>query len=309
MKIAWVTGAAGFIGGAVARQLASGGWRVIGIGHGSPQEAQDLACGIHLWHGCDIAVGPLEALLETEGCLPALVVHAAGTGTVGASLNEPLREFHRTVTATAELLDTLRRCAPNARVVIISSAAVYGIQADRPIEETTASRPYSPYACHKMMVEEIALLHRRQYQTDCRIVRLFSVYGPGIRKQLLWELAVRLKAKPGKVQLSGTGDETRDFLHVDDAASLIAFVAHAKDAPTIINGGRGVAVTVSNLAQHLAERLSPKTSIQFDGQNRPGDPPHLVADITKAQSLGFRSRWTLERGLDDYTAWISAVTA
>lgn len=101
-----------------------------------------------------------------------------------ASFANPLENFSRTVSTSARLLDWLRVAAPEARVVAASNAAVYGAQYDGPIEEDFATHPFSPYGHHKLMMEQLCREYADTFRLRCTIVRLFSVYGPWLRKQL-----------------------------------------------------------------------------------------------------------------------------
>src|SRR5262249_35777614 len=153
------------------------------------------------------------------------VVHAAGSGSVGSSFTAPLRDFERGVATTATLLDILRRVAPKAMVVIPSSAAVYGTQPEGKIAEDAPLAPISPYGAHKLAAELICRQAHFNFGQPVTVLRLFSLYGPGLRKQLLWDLAARLRAQPARILLGGTGTETRDLLFIDDAVELIWRVA------------------------------------------------------------------------------------
>ena len=140
------------------------------------------------------------------------------------------------------------------------------------------------------------------------IIRFFSAYGPGLRKQLLWELGSRLLRAPVEVELGGTGEEARDFLFVDDAVELVRHCAglgrHAE--PLVLNGATGLAVTVREAAGALALALDAQTAIGFSGAGRPGDPARLVADVRRAATSGFRARIPFEDGVARYAGWLKA---
>ena len=142
-------------------------------------------------------------------------------------------------------------------------------------------------------------------------MRFFSIYGPGLRKQLLWELAGRAAAGPEAITLSGRGDEARDFLFVHDAVRLVAGLAGLERgaAPGVVNGGTGEAVTVRRAAQTLCRALGLQTRIEFSGAVREGDPKSLVADPAVAQALGFTPEVSLDAGLARFAAWFRAVQA
>jgi UDP-glucose 4-epimerase len=278
MKAAVVTGAAGFIGAAVARALESERFTVYAAGTSS-------------------AADPLTP--ERVAALPAfeLLVHCAGSSSVGASLQDPERELAKTVPPLQAVLDHVRTKQPHARVVLLSSAAVYGNAARVPTPETCPAAPVSAYGEHKRMCEELCVASG----IAAVIVRLFSVYGPGLRKQLLWD-ACR-KADRGELTFAGTGDEERDWLHIDDAAALIVRAAQEASASVpIFNGASGAGVRVRDVVGQIYRELGAGQP-QFSGAARAGDPQRYVGDITRARALGWSPRILIERGIAQYVAW------
>jgi UDP-glucose 4-epimerase len=306
MKRLWITGAHGFIGRYVAQAFARAGWSVFGIGHGSWREAEARSWGLEYWLEADITPESLKTLSATAGT-PDVIFHAAGGSSVAQSVTHPVRDFDRTVGTTSVLLDTLRRADPDALLVLPSSAAVYGIAGNGPIKESVALNPVSPYGLHKCLAEHLVRGAHQLGGFRYAIIRYFSIYGPGLRKQLLWDLAQKLSSKPKDVVLFGTGEETRDFLHVEDAARFAVTVAEkmAGRDPLIVNGGSGDCVPVRYIAKTLGDLLSPQTEIRFNGTQRSGDPVHYQADTDLMRRLGFRPEWSLEKGVANYVDWFA----
>jgi UDP-glucose 4-epimerase len=306
MKRLWITGAHGFIGRHVAQAFAQAGWSVLGIGHGLWREAEARSWGIEYWLESDIAPGSLKTLYAVAGA-PDVIFHAAGGSSVAESVTDPVRDFDRTVRTTALLLDTIRRAAPDALMMLPSSAAVYGIASNGPIKETASVNPVSPYGLHKCMAEHLVKGAHQLFGLRSAIIRYFSIYGPGLRKQLLWDLAQKLSSRPKDIVLFGTGEETRDFLHVEDAAGLAVLVAEkmAGRDSLIVNGGSGDCIPVRYIAKTLGGLLSPETEIRFNGTQRTGDPFHYQADTQLMKHLGFRPMWNLEKGMAGYVSWLA----
>ena len=130
--------------------------------------------------------------------------------------SDPFADFQRTVGSTAALLEYIRVDCPGAALVYPSSAAVYGHAVQLPMQEDGPLRPVSPYGVHKKFAEDLIRSHCVMFGLRASIVRLFSIYGEGFRKQLLWDACRKLLA--GEREFFGIGDETRDWLHVDDAS-------------------------------------------------------------------------------------------
>ncbi|SEH30234.1 NAD-dependent epimerase/dehydratase family protein [Magnetospirillum fulvum] len=298
-----ITGAAGFLGRHVAAYFARAGWQVLGIGNGrlSPDEQAEI--GLARWLQSPIEAAALGTLFA-EGGVPDVVVHAAGGASVRAAFEDPEADRRRTVGGTQSLLEALRRWAPAARLVLPSSAAVYGNDHPNPIPEDAQPAPISAYGRHKLEAEELCLAAARDHGQPLAIVRFFSLYGAGLRKQIFWDLWNKM-AGGGRIVLGGTGDETRDFLHVWDAAQLLFHLAdHAKaHRPTIVNGGTGHATTIRDAARQLERACACDTEIVFDGHSRPGDPVDLVAAIDRLAATGYRHRIHFADGLADYAVW------
>lgn len=304
--VAFVTGAGGFLGGAAATGLLRAGWTVAGFGH--PPRNPDV--GVELWEAGPVTRASLAAAALALG-EPAVVFHAAGGGSVGASLADPEADAARTIGSLAETMAFIGDDAPHARLVYPSSAAVYGASQPGPIPEDAPLEPISPYGTHKREAEALIVEAARAFGLDAVILRFFSVYGPGLRKQLPWELAGRLWAEPARVELSGDGEEVRDFLHVDDAVRLVGLAAALPRTPSprVINGGSGRPTTVRELAQGLRAALGSPSRIAFSGEARPGDPRSLLADPGRARALGFAPRIDLGQGLRGFAGWAAAAKA
>jgi len=303
MATIWITGARGFIGRHLARRLARSGDRIAGIGHGIWPQAEAARWGLTDWLNADVDGANLTRLAETGGA-PDCVYHLAGGSSVGASLDAPLEDFRRTAASSAELLEWTCSNAPDAAVVAISSAAVYGDGHDGPIDEDGPVRPFSPYGFNKYVMEQLCRSYAQSAGSRVAIVRLFSIYGTELTKQLLWDLCTRLEADGEAPVLAGTGEELRDWLHVDDVAELLEkAAARASPEVTLVNGGRGAGLSVRSVVELVRAAWGDAPPVSFSGSRRPGDPFSLVAGTRRLEEWGFRSSVTPERGIADYVDW------
>lgn len=303
----WVTGAHGFIGRHVARACADAGQKVAGIGHGAwpPVEAQ--RAGVGHWLNGDVSSSNLGTLRSLSGT-PDVVVHLAGGSSVGSAIAQPREDFGRTVTSTAELYEWLRQESPESKVVAVSTAAVYGANHGGMIGEEAALRPYSPYGFHKVMMESICDSYGASYGIRSVVARLFSVYGPGLKKQLLWDVCTKLNNNSDEVELGGTGSELRDWVAVSDAAQIISGLVRvaSADVPKF-NVGTGIGTSVLDVAQCLIGAWhgsrDAATRMSFTGHSRQGDPFSLVASPHKIHGLGFKCDVAVAAGISRYVAW------
>jgi UDP-glucose 4-epimerase len=298
---ALVTGAFGFLGRHVSRACAQAGYSVRGIGHGLWARAEWSDWGLSEWQASDVT----PEAMELHAGEPTLIVHCAGSGSVGFSILNPAQDFDRTVGTTCSVLDYMRLHCPQARLVLPSSASVYGNALTMPISLTAPLGPVSPYGVHKRMAEELCLSYAQHFGTSVAIVRLFSVHGVGLRKQLLWDACIKLSRGPAT--FSGTGRDMRDWLHVDDAAKLLVAVGQAgSSSPMVINGGTGVGVPTVRIVETIASAFGRDADVQFSGAARPGDPLHLIADMSGTDVLGWRPERTLSLELERYVKWFKA---
>jgi UDP-glucose 4-epimerase len=217
-------------------------------------------------------------------------------------MTDPYSDFNRTLATTAVILEFVRVNCPEAVLIYPSSAAVYGVAARLPIAEDSALHPASAYGVHKRCAEDLVIGHARLFGIRAAIIRLFSVYGEHFRKQLLWDACRRIR--DNETTFFGTGSETRDFLHVSDAAKLIVTsVAYASAACPIVNGGSGISASIKQVLTDLFDLLGRSDKPSFDGSQRPGDPRDYRADITKASEWGWSPKIALSDGLRGYVSW------
>lgn len=302
----WITGAAGFIGRHLARELRVAGKNVIGLGHGSCSQEQANEWGFaHLISG-DICITNLRSLCTSFG-IPDVIFHLAGGSTVAAAISNPLDDFFRTVSGTAELLEWMRVDSPRTKLVAVSSAAVYGSGHEGCILEDAALVPFSPYGHHKRIMEELCRSYAASYGLKVSIARLFSVYGTGLKKQLLWDLCTRLKAGKQPFVLGGTGDELRDWTDVRDVVRALNLLSTQASAEVVVvNVGTGSGSSVRQIANGIARHWplsDAEFEFQFSGQSRPGDPFSLVANVARLKTLGFVCERPVDDGLAAYVKW------
>lgn len=296
-----VTGATGFVGSHAAAGLAAA-HTVVGIGRAA------LAVGTPGWRyvRLDPAGPDLPGFLRELS--PDHVIHCAGSGLVGPSFDDPVRDFQAGPGLTFALLDALRQAAPGASVIFVSSAAVYGAPDAPVIDASFPLRPISPYGFHKVICETVFKEFSEVYGLDAVILRVFSLYGAGLRKQVVWDIC--RKSQGGLVNLFGTGQETRDFLHIQDFVRLLHLLVEKKKRRGLYNVGSGRAVTIDELARRVTVDLGrPDVPIAFDGREHKGYPRRWLADVTDLDALGFAPEITLEAGIEEYCRWFSSPAA
>jgi UDP-glucose 4-epimerase len=274
-----ITGSNGFVGGSVGRWAAHAGHEVLGVARAS-QPA--LA-----WPGAYMQADALTSdLVEVVSAFaPDVVLHGAGTASVGASLKTPLDDLRASVLTWANTLDSVRRSGLRPVLLFPSSAAVYGNTTELPLREEFSPQPISPYGFHKAMCEQLAREYAECFDLRVVVCRLFSLFGPRQRRLLVWELYRQCVSATETIWLEGTGAETRDYLHIDDvAAALIALASAQMQTGAVpsclfVNVASGTETSVLELARFVRDQVAPDKEIRCRGLVRRGDPPAWRASI------------------------------
>lgn len=233
-------------------------------------------------------------------------INASGSRGVGFSIENLELDHKLNVTNVALMLDALKGTNPRCKFINLSSAAIYGNHGNLPLKEDFAPAPISPYGKHKL---ESELLLKERYNKDglrtCSL-RIFSVYGPGLKKQIFWDMYQKTKLPDShEVRLFGTGEEIRDFIFVSDLMNAIeATMQNAVFSGEAINVASGSEITVRNAASLFLKCLDNSCNLHFIGTHKSGDPECLKADITRLKNLGFKSQTSFETGIKLYVQWL-----
>jgi UDP-glucose 4-epimerase len=300
-----VTGAAGFIGSHLVEALIGAGHRPLAV-----DTPRAWARSSNLSH----RAGSFDqlALELTEGeigvCLraqrPATIFHLSGFASVPASVREPLHDYDRNTRATLHLLEAVRAESPGSRIVFTSSAAVYGEGQGVAFCEDDPVRPMAPYAVSKLAAEGYLALYARLFGLRTATVRLFPNYGPRLRAHVVYDLMVKIRDNPREVTIEGDGRQVRDFVYVSDTIdALMIVVAAAPMEGEIYNVGTGQPVTVTQIAELLAERMGASPRFAYTTAMAPGVSTSWIADIARLRRLGYFPRVGIAKGLARTVDW------
>jgi UDP-glucose 4-epimerase len=302
MKTVLVTGGAGFLGRQIAREFVNAGAKVICVDAVPPENAPTGAT--LAYHQLQLPNPRLVVLLRAEP--PDICIHCAGRASVPFSMSDPAADFRDNTALTFEMLEALRHGAPQCGFLLLSSAAVYGNPPTLPVREDGQCAPLSPYGFHKWMCELLCQEFAKVHGMRTASVRIFSAYGAGLRRQVIWDICAKALAT-GHLPLRGTGAESRDFIHaIDIARALVLLAQNADWNAAVYNLASGVETTIAALAARMVELLGCKVAPEFDGHRSAGEPTRWQADITKIRALGFSPTVTLDRGLAAMATWARA---
>lgn len=307
-----VTGGAGFIGSHIVHALLARGESVRvfdNFSSGKRENLPDLDASkkdgrLEVLEG-DLrdASRVADALRDVE-----VVFHEAAFVSVVESMEKPQECFDVNITGTSLLLQAAR-AADVRRVVMASSAAVYGDSDVIPLTEDLPLRPLSPYAVSKRVDEMFAALYTQAFGLEAVALRYFNVYGPRQRPDSMYAAAVPIFIRnlcDGKpVTIFGDGGQTRDLIFVGDVARANLLAAqHPAAAGEVFNVCTGQETRILDLVENLYKQF-PDTSPPVFREPRPGDIYKSLGNPVRAgKIIGFRPQVSLAEGLKETVAWM-----
>jgi UDP-glucose 4-epimerase len=303
-----VTGGAGFIGSALIRRLVARGDRARAIDDLSVGSRTNLA-GV----ACELTVARIEDAAALAAVLEGAdaIVHLAARAGIPDSVTDPLGTFEANVTRTVELLEAGRHAGVR-RFVLASSNAVLGPH-DPPADENVVARPSSPYGASKLAGEAYVSAYAATYGLAGCSLRFSNAYGPrSLHKKSVVAAWCRAALAGQPITIHGDGQQTRDFVHVDDLAGAIAAALAAPEdavAGEVFQVGTGRETTVNELAAGLGAALGAPLTV-VHGPEREGDVVRNTSRVERAaERLGWRAAIGLEEGLRETVEWYRAALA
>lgn len=296
-----VTGAGGFLGSHIANYFCGNGYRVAAVGRCNAASIDSSYSNFPRLYGMTLPDARFVAAVKEFK--PDLVVHCAGTASVGESVHDPYGDFQRMVDVCAFTLETLRTCSPGSHFCLLSSAAVYGNPLHLPVSEHDLCKPVSSYGYHKLLCETLAEEYAKLHGLKVTVLRIFSAYGERLWKQVIHDLCYKfLRDEFRSAELFGSGEESRDFIHAVDVARAIHCL-YENGSDGIYNVASGNQTTIKALAALIQLKLGSRKDIVFTGVNRAGDPLYWQANVSKLQSVGYRQSISLPEGIERYCEW------
>ena len=299
-----VTGGAGFIGSNLVQRLVTLGHSVtilddFSTGHRSNL---DRVTGVRLVEGDvrdSVAVDSVVAGSD-------VVFHLAASVGNQKSIEDPQRDMETNALGTLLLLEAVRRHCVK-RVVVSSSAAIFGELRTVPIAEDHPVEPDSPYGCSKLYEEKLSLSYGRLYGIQVACLRYFNVYGKNKRYDAYGNVIpkfVRLALRGEPLVIFGDGNQTRDFLNVSDVVEANMNAGMRPRVHGAYNIGSGTRVSINKLVDILSQVIGRDLKRTY-APPRVGDVLDSVADIARAhEELGFSPSVGLEPGLEEYVCWM-----
>lgn len=276
-----ITGGAGFIGSHLADALLAKGYSVRVLDDLSTGKRSNLQLDdprIELIEG-DVADAALVARVMVGCCA---VAHLAAVASVQASVDDPVRTHQSNFIGTLNVCEAMRQAGVK-RVLFASSAAIYGNNGEgQSIDEDTAKAPLTPYASDKLAGEYYLDFYRRQHGLEPAVFRFFNIFGPRQDPSSPYSGVISIfseRAVKGlPITVFGDGEQTRDFVYVED---LVDLLVQAIEAPALevgaVNVGWNQATTLKQMLQALREVVGDLPPITY-GPARSGDIRHSRAN-------------------------------
>ncbi len=292
-----ITGGAGFLGSALANRLVADGNDVRVLDDLSSGDRNKLNASVHFTRGDVNDIPSLWTMLQDVDC----VYHLAARVSVAQSVLYPRDYNHVNVGGTVSLMEAMRDVGIR-RVVLTSSGAIYGQQADQPVRESDPPKPDSPYAVSKWASENYVHTIGQLWGIETVALRIFNAFGPG--QQLPVSHApvvpgfINAVLTGGSIVIYGDGEQSRDFVFVDDVVDAMVNAATAMNINRkVINIGSGNETTVKELAS-LIEAVTGRKAERVWNRQKTGGVKRLVADIAMAREyLGFQPSRSLDEAL------------
>ena len=291
-----VTGGAGFIGSNLVDQLVKKGHKVIVLDNFSTGRKSNLS------QHTKKSVKIVKIDISENGRLDKYfkgvryVFHLAGIADIVPSIEDPHKYFKSNVIGTMNIV----RAAKNAKIkkfIYAASASCYGFPKKFPTKENEKIKPMYPYSFVKWQAEELVMHWTKIFDFPAVSLRFFNTYGPRSRTSGAYGavfgvfFAQKLANKP--LTIVGNGNQTRDFIHVDDLVSAIIKAAQSKKVGEIYNGGSGKEVTVNKIAKLIGGK-------RIHIPKRPGEPDRSLADISKIKrDLKWKPKIKIEKGVKE----------
>jgi len=303
----FVTGCTGFIGSQLTRKLVGKGESIYAlVRHTTRRDYAALGDAVEDVRFIEGDLNDFHSLQSAvEFCAPQVVVHLAALTPVRLSFDDPFPYLRVNTVGTCNLVHVLLERAPRAKLIVASSAEVYGWQPSAPIQESATLHPSSPYGVSKAAADEYVQMAMRVYGLRGVVLRCNNTYGRSHDAQFITEYLISSMLRGGPVYV-GTPSHIRDYMYADDHVNAYLLAIQKEDGVgNVFNVSPGNPVSNIQLAMRIAELINYKGKI-IQSSYPPGyprrpsnvDTDYIVLDSSKIQmELGWKPSVTLEEGL------------
>ncbi len=304
MSLYLVTGAAGFIGGALAKRLIENGHEVVTIDNLSTGAQSNIPKGVHFIEGDCQDIQIINSLTDFQF---EAIYHIAGQSSGEISFDNPMYDLQTNAQSTLLLM---KYAMANAckKFIYASTMSVYGDQPEEPISEICSTKPKSFYGVGKLASEHYMRIYS-DLGLQCTALRLFNVYGPGQNmdnmRQGMVSIFVSQAIKYGHILVKGDKKRFRDFVYISDVvdAFISAAIENKGNSYSCFNVCNQKPCTVEELINSIRSNFENEVSVEFKGST-PGDQFGIYGDNNQLKShLNWKPKVTLDEGLSLMCKW------
>ena len=290
-----ITGSQGYIAKNVAKKLQKKNFNVYGIGRGE-WEKNDYK----KWGYLNQINGKLNKKnLSKLNLKFDFIIHCAGSGLVGLKKKV---DFMNNVKSTISLIDFIRKTQKKTKIIFMSSYSIYGNDFEDRISEKSATKPVSTYAINKKKAENLLLNFSKKYESDLMILRISSLYGEGLKKQLIYDACSKISK--GFNNFYGTGKEKRDFIHISDLVNIVSYFCMKGFSNTnIINCGSGKGIRIKDVLKLISSNFNMSNKIIFNKKKLNSNPINLISNIEQLKKIGVKPNKDFRIGVKHYVKW------
>ena len=302
-----VTGGAGFIGSNLVSHLIADNNSVTVLDNFMSGYRSNLDS----FPGINIIEGDIRDKNAVEKAMHGaeVVFHLAASVGNKRSIDQPILDAEINVIGTLQVLEAARKKGVR-KIVTSSSAGIFGELKTIPIKEDHPIEPDSPYGCTKLCEEKLCLSYAKLYDIEAVCLRYFNVYGPNQRFDAYGNVIpifVFRMIRNEPIIIYGDGEQTRDFVHVDDVVQANIRAADSIGVNGAFNIASGKRVTINRLVDIITRGNSTKIKIEHSPE-RPGDVRHSLADLSLAlEKINYTPTVDFERGIEQYVKWARTI--
>jgi len=297
-----VSGGAGFIGSHLTDKLMDKGHNVVVVDNLSTGKKENLNPKAKFYEA-DICNSEISQIFEEEK--PEIVFHFAAQIDVRKSVKDPIQDAKTNILGSLNLLQNCQKNEVRKFIFASSGGAIYGDTDIIPTPETHSENPESPYGICKLTIEKYLHFYKETFGLNYTALRLANIYGP--RQNSKGEAGVIAIfcdkiLKNEEVVINGDGEQTRDFVFVDDVVNA-ALLSMGQEKSDIYNIGTGIETNINEIFGKIKE-LTGSNCEESHAPGKPGEQKRSCLDNSKAKKkLGWRPEYGLEKGLMDTIKW------
>lgn len=302
MKIL-ITGSQGFLARNLSKKLNKFGFICYGIGRGNWKGNTHKKWGYYKNISGTINENNLQKYKKIKF---KYIIHCAGGASPNTSLIKSIsqkQDYEKNVSSIYSILDYFVSKNSKPKILFISTISVYGNTKLKKIKEENKLNPISDYSLNKVIAETICKNFYQNFNIDVLILRGSSLYGPGLRRQMIHDVCSKIAKKQNIFY--GSGKEVRDFIHINDFIELIKrVIIKGFNGYLVVNAGSGNGIKIADVINYILKKLKKNVKPKFNNFGSKVNPISLVPNIVKAKKFNWSPKVNFYKGLNEYISWL-----